>query len=62
MNKTWTPEQERIIAEKYQELDDKELTAYINKHTGSTYNIYEVKKKRQRMFLKKVRGCKLKRR
>ena len=61
MNKTWTPHQEYIIRTKFNELDDTQLTKYLNEQTGSTYNIYEVKKKRQRMGLKKVRGLKRRR-
>lgn len=57
MHKTWTKEQEEYLRNNYHRKKDRELVGELRREwpdEADKFNLYTVRKKRQRMNLKKV--------
>lgn len=56
MNQVWEKSEERFIRENADTMKDKEIAFKLSQITGRTVTIQAVRKKRQQMGIKKVRG------
>lgn len=65
MNKKWTFEEERFIAENYGKYNDIEMAELLSEISRKVVSVNSVKKKRQRMGFPKLGGrscCRIKQR
>ena len=56
MNKVWDHSTETFLKENVHQLTDEEISVQLTKTTGRKFTLHSVRRKRQRLGLKKVQG------